>query len=169
MPGRQQYLKLRANRPGTFRGQCAEYCGLSHADMRLRAVVQTADDFKAWQASQLDAKPKPVLLAGVNAEKWGCQTCHSFEPKVAGAVAPNLAKLADRQAFAGDIWDMTWENLWQWVYNAPGRKPMGNLTQHMPSFKGEGMTQAEAKQIACFLLENTATNPQPLPKDECPT
>jgi cytochrome c oxidase subunit II len=169
VPGRQQYLKLFASRTGTFRGPCAEYCGLSHADMRLRAVVQTADDFKAWEASQLNAKPTADLLTGVDAGTWKCQSCHSFTPKVAGAVAPNLSKLADRQAFAGDIYDMTWSNLWQWVYNAPGRKPMGNLTLHMPAFNGQGMSQDEAKKIACFLLENTATNPQPLPKDECPT
>ena len=62
---------------------------------------------------------------------------------------------------------MNFDNLWRWVYDAPARKPMGDLDKHMPSFKSVGMTEAQAKQIACFLLENTATNPQRPP--ECPS
>ncbi len=174
VPGRHQFLKLYADHPGTYLGQCAEYCGLSHADMRLRVIAQTPADFQAWVTSQLQPEPKNQLLAGVDNAKWGCAQCHSFEAKVPGAVAPNLVRLADRQAFAGDKYLMNYDNLWRWIYDAPGRKPMGKLVQHMPSFKntpsidtGEAMTQQEAQKIACFLLENTATNPQKPP--ECPS
>jgi cytochrome c oxidase subunit 2 len=167
VPGRSQFLKLQADRPGTFLGQCAEYCGLSHADMRMRVIAQTPAEYQAWIQSQLNPKPAAVLEKGVDNAAWGCASCHSFEAKKAGAVAPNLSKLADRQAFAGDIYEMNFDNLWQWIHNAPSRKPMGNLTQHMPNFsasdptvnKGVPMTEDQAKDIACFLLENTATNP----------
>jgi hypothetical protein len=100
----------------------------------------------------------------VQSAKWGCAGCHSFEPKVPGAVGPNLTHLADREAFAGDTFRMNFTQLWQWVYNAPGRKPMGNLQQHMPAFvdtpavgTGETMSEDTAKQIACFLLTQTKT------------
>ncbi len=169
VPGRQQFLKLEADKPGEFAGQCAEYCGLSHADMRLRVIAQMPEDFKAWQQQQLAAKPEDFYKKGVMDATWPtpCSTCHSFAPTKPGAVAPNLTHLADRQGFAGYTYETNFDNLWRWVYDAPSRKPMGDLNQHMPSFKGLGMTEAQAKQIACFLLENTATNPQPQP--ECPS
>ncbi len=163
VPGRSQFLKLEADKPGVYQGQCAEYCGLSHANMRLRVIAQSPDDYKAWIQSQL-AQPvsEAKLLAGVNSDTYGCASCHSFQSAKPGAVAPNLTHLADRTAFAGDMYLTNYDNLWQWVYDAPSRKPMGDLTQHMPNFSAfaaHPMTQAEAKQIACFLLTNTATNP----------
>jgi cytochrome c oxidase subunit 2 len=165
VPGRRHFLKLLTDQPGTYLGQCAEYCGLSHADMRLRAIAQTPADFKAWEQSQLTAKPEKELLAGVNNTRYACASCHSFVPAKAGTIAPNLAKLADRQAFAGDKYKMSFDNLAKWIYDAPGRKPAGPLVkagQWMPAFKDAGMTPQEACDIAKFLLENTATNPQPV-------
>ncbi len=165
VPGRTAFLKLFADKPGTFLGQCAEYCGLSHADMRLRVIAQTPADFAAWQQSQLDAQPEKALLAGVNNTRYACASCHSFVPTKAGSIAPNLSKLADRQAFAGDIYKMSLDNLAKWIYDAPGRKPAGPLVKAgawMPAFKDAGMDRQEACDIAKFLLQNTATNPQPV-------
>jgi cytochrome c oxidase subunit 2 len=170
VPGRTQFLTIEASRTGVFLGQCAEYCGLSHADMRMRVVAQTRADYDAWVQSQNNPKPAADLLAGINDKQWGCSGCHSFEPKKAGSVAPNLAKLAARCAFAGDIYKMDFDNLWKWVHDAPSRKPMGNLTSHMPNFSatpgtdGKTMTEDEAKQIAQFLLDNTATT-KPAPAE----
>jgi cytochrome c oxidase subunit 2 len=165
VPGRTQFLTIEASRPGTFLGQCAEYCGLSHANMRLRVIAQPMDQYKAWVQSQLDVKPKADLEKGVDAAKWGCNSCHSFEAKVAGAVAPNLTKLATRCMFAGDIFKTDQQNLENWIYNAPSLKPMGNLTQHMPNFSQQGMTKDEAASIAKFLLDNT--NSGSVPPPEC--
>ncbi len=162
VPGRKQFLKLEADKPGTYLGQCAEYCGLSHADMRLRVIAQTPADYEAWVKSQLATKTSEAALqTGVNNATYQCASCHSFKSGTAGAAAPNLAHLADRTAFAGDKYLLNYDNLWHWVYDAPGRKPMGKLVQHMPAFSQAGMSQAEAQKIACFLLTNTATNPNP--------
>jgi cytochrome c oxidase subunit 2 len=166
VPGRSQFLKLEADDPGTYMGQCAEYCGLSHADMRLRVIAQTPADYQAWVQGQLAQKTSEAALeTGVNNTAYGCATCHSFKSAVAGAVAPNLVHLADRTGFAGDKYLMNYDNLWKWVYDAPSRKPMGKLIQHMPNFSAQGMTQAEAQKIACFLLTKTATNPSPTPSE----
>jgi cytochrome c oxidase subunit 2 len=165
VPGRTQYLKLEADKPGVYLGQCAEYCGLSHADMRMRVIAQTQADYDAWVKSQIAIKtPEGALEVGVNNATYGCASCHSFKVGTPGAVAPNLAHLADRTAFAGDKYLLNYDNLWRWIYNAPSRKPMGDLTQHMPNFSafaGSPMSQQEAQKIACFLLKNTATNPNP--------
>jgi cytochrome c oxidase subunit 2 len=163
VPGRTQFLTLEANRTGEFLGQCAEYCGLSHADMRLRVFVHDEAGYDAWVRSQQSAEPDAELLRGVDNEKFQCATCHSFKAGTPGAVGPNLAKLADRTTFAAGVYELNYENLWNWVYDAPNMKPFGNLVQHMPSFKNAAvpMSEDEAKNIACFLLRNTATNPNP--------
>jgi cytochrome c oxidase subunit 2 len=162
VPGRTQYLNLEADKPGVYQGQCAEYCGLSHADMRLRVIAQTLPVYQAWVQSQLAAKTSVAALEkGVDNATWQCASCHSFASGKPGAVAPNLTHLADRTAFAGDKYLLNYDNLWRWVYDAPSRKPMGKLYQHMPNFSAQGMSQSEAKKIACFLLTNTATNPNP--------
>src|SRR5262249_40086600 len=146
------------DRPGEFFGQCAEYCGLSHADMRLRVFAQTRDDYDAWVKSQIAQQVSVANLEkGVDNATWACATCHSFRSKLQGAVAPNLDHVAGRTTFAGAIYKMNYDNLWRWVYNAPSRKPMGNLQQHMPNFSAQGMSQQEAQKIACFLLTTTAT------------
>jgi cytochrome c oxidase subunit 2 len=167
-PGRTHTLTIEANEPGVFDGQCAEYCGLSHADMRNRVIAHTPEDFRAWQESQLEARPPEFLQEGVLNTEWAtpCSTCHSFDPVQAGTVGPNLANLADRERFAGYIYDTNYENLWKWVLNAPSRKPMGNLVQHMPAFQDEGMSEEQAKDIACFLLTETASQPKPQPECE---
>jgi cytochrome c oxidase subunit 2 len=165
VPGRTQNLKLIADEPGVFWGQCAEYCGLAHADMRLRVIVQTQSDYDAWVKSQLaQTVSEKQLEAGVDNATWQCASCHSFASGKPGAVGPNLTHLADRTGFAGDKYLMNYDNLWRWIHDAPSRKPMGNLTQHMPNFAAADMSQGEAQKIACFLLTNTATNPNPPPE-----
>jgi cytochrome c oxidase subunit 2 len=162
VPGRTQFLKLEADKPGVFLGQCAEYCGLSHANMKMRVVAQTRPDYDAWVKSQQTiTTPEGALELGVNNTTYQCASCHSFKVGTAGAVAPNLAHLADRTAFAGDMYLLNYDNLWRWIYDAPSRKPMGKLQQHMPNFSAVNMSQAEAQKIACFLLTKTATNPNP--------
>jgi cytochrome c oxidase subunit 2 len=164
VPGRTHFLKLEADKPGTYDGQCAEYCGLSHADMRLRVIAESPADFQAWQQRQSNAPPEQTYKTGVNDQQWNCTSCHSFVPTKPGTVGPNLTHVGDRQGFAGFKYQMTYDNLWRWVWDAPSRKPMGKLEQHMPSFKDKGMSQEEAKKIACFLLTQTATTPQPHPE-----
>ncbi len=168
VPGRKQFLKLEADDPGVYQGQCAEYCGLSHADMRMRVIAQTPAEYDAWVKSQLAQKTTEAqLLKDVNNTTYACASCHSFKSATAGAVAPNLTHLADRTAFAGDKYLLNYDNLWKWIYDAPSRKPMGNLLQHMPNFSASpfNMTKAEAQKIACSLLTDTATNPGPTPAE----
>lgn len=48
IPGRTHVLRLQADAPGLYRGQCAEFCGRDHAHMQFRVIAHTADDFRAW-------------------------------------------------------------------------------------------------------------------------
>ncbi|HTJ79672.1 MAG TPA: cytochrome c oxidase subunit II [Rariglobus sp.] len=52
IPNRGNHLWLKADKPGYFWGQCAEYCGEDHAVMRFRVIALDAKDYAAWLAHQ---------------------------------------------------------------------------------------------------------------------
>ena len=58
VPGRQQFLKLEADKPGTFLGQCAEYCGLSHANMRMRVIARDSGRLPGLGEVSTGARPR---------------------------------------------------------------------------------------------------------------
>lgn len=170
VPGRSHFLKIEADEPGEFLGQCAEYCGLSHANMRLRVIAHERSEYDAWVAGQLaPLSPDEVAFVEAGAEeggiiqKYGCTACHSFDPTGEGAqVGPNLSHLASRQTFAGAIFDLTEDNLREWLPNAPVMKPMQTsdpqgdapatpgIVPGMPAFPE--MTDAEVDELVTFLL-----------------
>ena len=57
VPGRTNYMKISADTPGDYSGQCAEYCGLSHANMRLRVIALEPAEFDEWVEDQMDEAP----------------------------------------------------------------------------------------------------------------
>jgi cytochrome c oxidase subunit 2 len=52
VPGRTQVVRLQADQPGIYRGQCAEFCGLAHAHMTMTVVAMPLDEFEAWLGAQ---------------------------------------------------------------------------------------------------------------------
>jgi cytochrome c oxidase subunit 2 len=52
IPGRRNVIRLQAERSGTYRGQCAEFCGLQHAHMAFEVIAEPRADFDAWLAGQ---------------------------------------------------------------------------------------------------------------------
>ncbi|MGH8990869.1 MAG: cytochrome c oxidase subunit II [Acidimicrobiia bacterium] len=131
VPGRDNKMTIEADEPGTFKGQCAEYCNLSHANMRLRVVAQEAADFASWVEEQ--KRPAVVPASGAAAEGYeiftgegGCISCHTVVgvDGALGRVGPNLTHLKSRKTFAGAVFDNTAENLKRWVRDPPAMKPM---------------------------------------------
>ena len=59
VPGRIHTVRLEADEPGIYAGQCTEFCGLSHANMRMEVIAMEPDDFAAWKANQLEAYASP--------------------------------------------------------------------------------------------------------------
>ena len=59
IPGRINYMKIQADQPGDYSGQCAEYCGLSHANMRLRVIALEPAEFDEWVEDQQEEAPAP--------------------------------------------------------------------------------------------------------------
>ena len=125
VPGRVHYLRLEADEPGIYAGQCTEFCGLSHAVMRMEAVALDKDDFDAWVKGQLSlaASPAEGTLAkeGESVFLNQCVRCHQVnglkkadgspaiaapEENVWSGAAPNLTHLMSRNTFAGASWDL---------------------------------------------------------------
>jgi len=128
VPGRSNRMSISADTPGTYLGQCTEFCGLSHANMRLKAVVQAPAEFEAWVDSQRRAASAPVpgSPAAEGAELYlskGCGGCHTVQGVSEGKVGPDLTHLDSRSSFAGSMFEMTPENLATWLRDPPGVKP----------------------------------------------
>jgi cytochrome c oxidase subunit 2 len=128
IPGRLNHLTLEAVKPGKYLGQCAEYCGLSHANMRLQVIAHAPGAFDTWAANQ--RKPAVIPTDGQAAtgaslfRSKGCAGCHSVTGYTAGQVGPNLTHLYSRQVFAGAIFPLDEPHLVRWLRNPPAEKPM---------------------------------------------
>jgi cytochrome c oxidase subunit 2 len=132
VPGRINHMaiNLRGVKPGLYWGQCAEYCGLSHANMRLRVIVHSPSDFARWQANQQSAPNLDFAAdsgAGSGKDLFrtkGCGGCHMINGYTAGKVGPNLTHFMSRKVFAGAIFPNNPEELKAWLRNPPKMKPM---------------------------------------------
>ena len=173
IPGHLNTTTFTADKPGTYLGQCAEYCGLSHANMRFRVIAQSESDFQAWLAGQHEGPAITIEQAGEGgklfAQKYACTNCHAAEDSSVSSYGPNLTHLASRSTFASGYYKLTRANLVDWIYNAPSMIPMESkdcrlpvgqgICVGMPSFSQNTpagqptMTRAEAETIADYLLQ----------------
>jgi cytochrome c oxidase subunit 2 len=125
VPGRVHTVRLEANEPGIYAGQCTEFCGLSHANMRMEVIAMEPDDFEAWKAQQLAPYEAPaagtLAAAGEATYIAQCSRCHQVngledadgQPVIArpdlnvySGAAPNLSYFATRTTFAGATWSL---------------------------------------------------------------
>jgi cytochrome c oxidase subunit 2 len=136
VPGRATHLRLRADRTGVFRGQCAEYCGGPHALMALEIVGQSPADFEAWMAGQARPAVEPDSAAARRGRGLflaaGCGACHTVRgTPAAGTIGPDLTHLASRRSVGVDTLAMTEANIKRFIVDGQHIKP-GNL---MPPFR----------------------------------
>jgi cytochrome c oxidase subunit 2 len=150
IPGRTNHLTLEADKPGIYFGQCAEFCGLSHADMRLRVVAHEPAEFDEWvktNARPAELPPETDAEATAGAALFrakGCASCHTVEGYSAGELGPNLTHLQQRETFAGAIFDLNEKNLRAWLRDPPAEKP-GSL---MPNLE---LTEEEITDLIAYL------------------
>ena len=154
IPGRTNRMTIEADKPGIYYGQCTEYCGLSHANMRLRVYAHTDEDFDAWVASQRAnaAQPADGTLAAEGRRIFrtkGCAGCHTIAGYAAGAVGPDLSHFASRDTFAGAIFDRTDQNLRRWLRDPPAEKPMD--PDHGLGMPNLHLTDQEIDQLIAYL------------------
>jgi cytochrome c oxidase subunit 2 len=128
IPSRVTTDWIQADRPGKFRGQCAEFCGLQHAHMALWVVAEPEDQFEEWMAHQLESS---VMPAGEQ-EKRGqqvflnsaCVLCHAIQGTSAAAqVGPDLTHFGSRLMIATGALANNKGNLAGWIADPQNIKP----------------------------------------------
>jgi len=149
VPGRKNETWLRAERPGVYRGQCAEYCGMQHAKMGIVVVAHAPEEFAAWYEAQLREAAAPVEGLAREGQRVflekPCAMCHTVRGTQAGArVGPDLTHLASRQMLAANTIMNTRGNLGGWITNPQGIKP----GSHMPNVD---LTSHELRALLAYL------------------
>lgn len=149
IPGQTNELWLEADRPGVYRGQCTEYCGLEHAKMAFLVIAHSPEDFAAWRVHQLRDAPMAqtggAVASGAAYFTMKCGACHAVRgTDAAGSLGPDLSHLHTRQTLAAGILPNTPEMLGRWIADPQSLKP-GSL---MPRPELSGVQRA---QIVAYL------------------
>ncbi len=176
IPIRENELWFRADEPGEFFGQCAEFCGIAHALMRFRVIAEPVEDYNAWVAGM--RKP-PVAVSGGAANGQtlfaaNCSSCHSIDSYQAGAFdreealqdgrwqgwladiedarivsAPNLTHFGTRLTFAAGIRDLDRATLIDWIDDPSSIKPGTRMQEHAAVYQtSDGTANLRDSEIA---------------------
>jgi cytochrome c oxidase subunit 2 len=149
VPGRRNELWLRADKPGVYRGQCAEFCGLQHAKMALVVVAEPPDDFERWLAGNRAPAPEPITAEQRRGkevvERGTCAMCHAIAGTAAGGrTAPDLTHIATRSTLAAGSIPNTRGHLAGWIVDPQAIKP-GN---RMPP---QGLSGDDLQAVLAYL------------------
>jgi cytochrome c oxidase subunit 2 len=127
IPGQVNETWIEADKPGSYPGRCAEYCGVQHANMAFSVVAQSADDFQRWWEHELAAPPaaaNDVIASGQRLFQMRCGGCHSVRGTAAGGIyGPDLSHLMDRGALAAGALPNTPAHLAGWIADPQRAKP----------------------------------------------
>lgn len=132
IPGRTSLLQFRVDKPGVYRGQCAEFCGLEHAMMAFTIVADPPAEYEAWAARQRQPAPPPMT----DLQKAGqavfmrstCVMCHTIAGTEAGArLGPDLTHLASRGMIASGTLPNTPQYLAAWIVDPQRFKKGANM------------------------------------------
>jgi cytochrome c oxidase subunit 2 len=154
VPGRVNQLWFTPDSVGVYPGQCAEFCGTSHALMAMRLHVEAEEDFESWveqqlrEAVEIEEAGDPLVAAGRDLffGAGGCISCHQIRGTVAaGILGPDLTHVGGRETIAAGVLENTLDNLAFWIKDPHDVKP-GNLMLDM------GLNDEQARQIAAYLL-----------------
>jgi cytochrome c oxidase subunit II len=141
VPDQTNRVLLYADKPGRYRGQCAEFCGLQHAHMGFYVFADPAADFRSWLARQ----SKPASGAGNALFDDKCGACHAIRGTSAKSdVGPDLTHVASRTSLAALTLPNTPERLAQWIRDPQSVKP----GSQMPALR---LTNAEIAKLVTYL------------------
>ena len=149
IPGRLNRLAFTPERVGEYWGQCAEFCGASHANMRLRVIVEEPAAFERWVAAQKASPPEPSGAAAEGKSIYtrnACVGCHTIRGVSAGTLGPDLTHFGSRQLFGAGLWPVTPDHVVAWLKDPPALKPGSK----MPNL---GLSDDDAKALAAYLID----------------
>ena len=132
IPGQVNHLRLKATAAGTYRGECAEFCGIQHANMNFDVIAESPADFDRWvtreaggagtsAASDEEAQGELVFM------RESCAGCHTIKgTQASGTVGPDLTYFGSRTSIGALTLPNTPDNLSRWITDSQSIKP-GNL------------------------------------------
>ncbi len=172
VPSNGNTMWIQADRTGYYYGQCAEFCGVQHANMRFRVIVHSREDFDAWLESEkvpaVDS-PDPLVQAGKRVFLTaGCTACHQTQSVVSvGQVSlqgPNLTHVASRSTIVGGVFDNRGEdenvndavlqqNLRTWLEDPEAAKPGNVMAREGPPWidPSKALDEAEISALVAYL------------------
>jgi cytochrome c oxidase subunit 2 len=145
------YIAFRADAAGNYSGQCAEFCGASHANMGLRVLVDSDAGFAAWVKAQQGlpvAPPKgsPAEQGKAIYSRSACLGCHTIQGVSPGIIGPNLTHVGSRSTIAGGLFPNDSAHLASWIADAPALKPGATMTRMKPP-----LTDADIAALVAYL------------------
>jgi len=129
VPGRPTQLWIQADQPGTYKGQCFEFCGTGHADMLITLVVHQKDQYATWIKDAVTTANRQIDPATKKGRETflslPCTGCHTVKGTTAvGKVGPELTHVASKKSIAAGLLSPVDEaNLTKWIKNPPAVKP----------------------------------------------
>ncbi len=152
IPGVVNRIRVQADQPGIYRGECAEYCGPQHAHMILYVVAHTASDYQAWlQRARQPAAQPPDDVAARGEQLFmakACVLCHAIAGTEAhGRVGPDLTHVGSRLGIAANTLPNEPASLEAWVTHAQSLKPTAQMP-NITAFDGD-----ELRAIVEYLRE----------------
>jgi len=126
--GKPNTTWIEADNPGVYRGQCAEYCGLQHANMIFDVVAQRPADYQVWVTRQQQGAPPAATTDLLHGEQvflsQPCVACHTVRGTPArGTVGPDLTDFGDRLSIGAGAVPNTPGYLGGWIIDSQGVKP----------------------------------------------
>ncbi len=159
-PLHQNVITLTVDTAGEYLGQCAEFCGTSHAIMRMKAVAVAPEAFEAWVAdmkapvepsNELAERGREIFLRST------CIACHAIEgTSAAGALGPDLTMFGERWSIGAGLMDNTEDALVEWILHAPELKAgiiMPGADVAAGGMAPTGLSRQEAEAIAAYLSD----------------
>jgi cytochrome c oxidase subunit 2 len=128
LPGHPNRVLLYADRPGVYRGQCAEFCGPQHAHMAMAVYADPPDRFRAWLANMARPRTAPVAPDAKRGEQVfladQCASCHTIRGTSArGEIGPDLTHLGTRRTLAALTIPNRPRELARWIHDPQQVKP----------------------------------------------
>ena len=149
VPGHLNRLSFTPDTPGEYLGQCAEFCGTSHANMGLRVIVDAADAFERWVAAERAPAGEPPAGPAANGaaifKASACVGCHTVRGVSEGVIGPDLTHFGRRTTLGAGLLPNTAEHLAAWIRDPQSLKP----GTKMPAL---GVTEGQARAMAAYLL-----------------
>jgi cytochrome c oxidase subunit II len=170
-------IVLTVDSTGEYLGQCAEFCGTSHAIMRMNAVAVEPDEWEAW----VEAMRSPVEPVGDLAAEGHdifmrstCIACHAITgTRAQGRLGPDLTMMGERFSIGAGLMANTEDNMTEWILRAPDLKKgiiMPGAEVEARGMPPTGLSREEARAVAAYLndLRLPPLAPAPPPSQEDP-